>query len=145
MIGRYEIGSKMRINMNAFCMQQNWNLFWRYKKYLGIDLCNSTITRMPKHYIQIFALIFHRWCWCTIFDKKSTSKRDYKNGLVLSNVLCQFIYLALSINSIDISIYAISTYYTFDYDILGAILFCKCDDVFLYLNMKYITDVKTFI
>ena len=78
--------------------------FWRYKKHLGIDLFNSTISRMSEHYIQIFALIFHRWCWCTIFDKKSTSKRDYKNVLVLSNVLCQFIYLALSINSIDICI-----------------------------------------
>ena len=104
MIGRYEIGSKMRINMNAFLHLAKLKAFWRYKKYLGIDLFNSTISRMSEHYIQIFALIFHRWWRCTIFDKKSTSKRDYKNVLVLSNVLCQFIYLALSINSIDISI-----------------------------------------
>ena len=37
----------------------------------------------------------------------------------------------------SISLFAMATYYAFDYDILGAILFCKCDDVFPYSNLKY--------
>ena len=35
-----------------------------------------------------------------------------------------------------------ATYYAFDYDILGAILFCKCDDVFPYSNLKYDKEVR---
>ena len=131
-----------------FCIQQNQKLFWRSKKYLGIDLFNSTISRMSEHYIQIFALIFHRWWRCTIFDKKSTSKRDYKNGLVLSYVLCQFIYLALSINSIDISIrYGYILYIWLRYNGCNIILqMWWCISLFKYeIYWKNITALKTFI
>ena len=38
----------------------------------------------------------------------------------------------------SISLFAMATYYTFDYNKMGAILFCKCHDVFPYLNLKYI-------
>ena len=37
----------------------------------------------------------------------------------------------------SISLFALATYNTFDYDIMGEILFCKWDNVFFYLNLKY--------
>ena len=42
----------------------------------------------------------------------------------------------------SISLFAMATYHTFDYDIMGAILFCKCDDVFPYSNMKCIERIR---
>ena len=126
-----------------FCIQQNQKLFWRSKKYLGIDLFNSTISRMSEHYIQIFALIFHRWWWCTIFDKKVLQREIIKTYWYYQ--MCYANSFILHYRSIQsISLFAMATYYAFDYDILGAILFCKCDDVFPYSNMKYIERIYLF-
>ena len=95
---------------------------------------------MSEHYIQIFALIFHRWWRCTIFDKKVLQreiiKTDWYYHMCYTN---SFILHYRSIQSI--SLFAMATYYTFDYDIMGAILFCKCGGVILCLNIKYIERI----
>ena len=126
-----------------FCIQQNEKLFWRYKKYLGINLFHSTISRMSEHYIQIFALIFHRWWRCTIFDKKVLQREIIKKYWYYQ--MCSANSFILHYRSIQsISLFTMATYYTLDFNIMGAILFCKCGSVIHSLNMKYIEGIYLF-